>query len=111
MLFAAPNRGLQILHSSILFVFSSQTILHATLDTAQSLCPEMCQKSHLWDHVIQNIPEKALLDQLLTVVYSKLTWVPGLTSPLFIQEYPNASLGWKEMLPPGCSLQNIKTLT
>ncbi|XP_066492897.1 capping protein, Arp2/3 and myosin-I linker protein 2 [Tiliqua scincoides] len=50
-----------------------QTILHTTVDTAQSLCPKTRQKSHFWDHVIHSVPEKALLDQLLTKVYSNLS--------------------------------------
>ncbi|KAJ6666001.1 hypothetical protein lerEdw1_000905, partial [Lerista edwardsae] len=60
-----------------------QGILHTTVDTVQSLCPKTRQRSHVWDHVIHSVPEKALLDQLLTEVYGKFMWVPDFPSPPF----------------------------
>ncbi|XP_053126871.1 capping protein, Arp2/3 and myosin-I linker protein 2 isoform X2 [Hemicordylus capensis] len=49
-----------------------QAILEDTLDTAQSLCPQIFQKSGFRDYLVHNVSKKVLLDHLLPEVYGKL---------------------------------------
>ncbi|XP_062997504.1 capping protein, Arp2/3 and myosin-I linker protein 2 [Elgaria multicarinata webbii] len=49
-----------------------QAVVQAKLDAMQGLCPKILQKPGFWDNLIFSMPEKAVLDQLLTEVYDKL---------------------------------------
>lgn len=61
----------------------AQAIMQAVLDTTQNLCPTILQKSGLRDRLVHMICERiilqdhlslsAVLDQLVTDVFSKLT--------------------------------------
>nr|XP_056718340.1 capping protein, Arp2/3 and myosin-I linker protein 2 [Euleptes europaea] len=50
-------------------------LVQAMLDTVQSFCPKLLQKSSFRDHLIRSVPEKVLLDQLRTQVESKRTGI------------------------------------
>ncbi|XP_061450461.1 capping protein, Arp2/3 and myosin-I linker protein 2 isoform X2 [Rhineura floridana] len=49
-----------------------QALMQATLDATQSLCPKLLQKTSFQEHLISSVPKEALLDQLLTDMYSRL---------------------------------------
>ncbi|XP_042293705.1 capping protein, Arp2/3 and myosin-I linker protein 2 [Sceloporus undulatus] len=49
-----------------------QSIMQAKLDAMWSLCPQILQKADFGDHLICNLPEKTVLDQLLTDMNVKL---------------------------------------
>ncbi|XP_077166863.1 capping protein, Arp2/3 and myosin-I linker protein 2 [Paroedura picta] len=48
-----------------------QALVQAMLDTVQSLCPKLLQKSSFRDHLIRSVPEQVFLDQLHIQVDSK----------------------------------------
>lgn len=67
------------------FLPKLQAIMQAALDTAHSLCPAVVQKSGVRDQLVNAMSERiylqdhlnlsAVLDQMITDVFSKLKWV------------------------------------
>lgn len=67
------------------FLPKCQAIMQAALDTAHSLCPDVVQKSGVRDQLVNAMSERihlqdhlnlsAVLDQMITDVFSKLKWV------------------------------------
>lgn len=67
------------------FLPKLQAIMQAVLDTAHGLCPAVVQKSGVRDQLVNAMSERiclqdhlslsAVLDQMVTDVFSKLKWV------------------------------------
>ncbi|XP_009328644.1 PREDICTED: leucine-rich repeat-containing protein 16C [Pygoscelis adeliae] len=77
-----------------------QAIMQAALDTAHSLCPAVVQKSGIRDQLVNAMSERiylqdhlnlsAVLDQMITDVFSKLKWAESL---------PKQGLALQALLP------------